>query len=353
MRTIAINASKKYNVLIGENLLAKSGEYILEAVKKPCTAVIVTDDNVERLYAATVSASLEQSGFKVCRFVFPHGEASKNVTVLSRLWEYMAEQKVTRGDIIVALGGGVVGDLSGFAAASYLRGIRFVQIPTTLLAMVDSSVGGKTAVDLNEGKNLVGAFWQPELVLCDHTTLATLEPKYYIDGWAEIIKYGFIGDEELLEKLKGAAKDEIEEIIACSINDKRRLVEADEYDKGSRQLLNLGHTLGHAIEKCSDFQISHGQAVAMGMLLVTQAAVKREICGQEVLALMRELTRKYGLEQQCPYSAAEIYQNALVDKKRISDTLTLVVPVKIGQSVLQKIAITDLAEFIKDGINYA
>ena len=335
-----------------EKLLEKSGEYILTRMGKPCTAILVSDDQVHKIYAEKVKASLAKAGFKVEEFVFPHGEQSKNLATVEKLWRYMAQKEITRSDIIVALGGGVTGDLSGFAAANYLRGISFVQIPTSLLAMVDASVGGKTAVDLPEGKNLVGAFWQPELVLCDYRTLATLPQEYVIDGMAEVIKYGFISDNELLETLRVDTNTKIEEIIARAIYDKKVLVEADERDRGSRQLLNLGHTLGHAIEKCSQFSLSHGQAVAIGMILVTKAAVKRCLCPKDVLTELLYLLTKYGLPTETAFTADEIKNAALNDKKRMGQKLTIVLPQSLGKSVLYPIAVEELEEFIKDGLDY-
>ncbi len=353
MKTIEVKASKDYQVLIGEKLLEKSGEYILTRMGKPCTAILVSDDQVHKIYAEKVKDSLAKAGFKVEEFVFPHGEQSKNLATVEKLWRYMAQKEITRSDIIVALGGGVTGDLSGFAAANYLRGISFVQIPTSLLAMVDASVGGKTAVDLPEGKNLVGAFWQPELVLCDYRTLATLPQEYVIDGMAEVIKYGFISDNELLETLRVDINIKIEEIIARAIYDKKVLVEADERDRGSRQLLNLGHTLGHAIEKCSQFSLSHGQAVAIGMILVTKAAVKRCLCPKDVLTELLYLLTKYGLPTETAFTANEIKNAALNDKKRMGQKLTIVLPQSLGKSVLYPIAVEELEEFIKDGLDYA
>lgn len=357
LQTIEVKASKKYEVIIGDNLLANAGRYILDCLGKACTIVLVSDDTVAALYADKVSKSLLEQGFSVEQYIFPHGEQSKTVATVSDLWRFMAEKQITRTDVIVALGGGVTGDLSGFAAASYLRGIRFVQIPTTLLAMVDASVGGKTAVDLPQGKNLVGAFWQPELVLCDYKVLETLPREYVADGMAEVIKYGFIGDKELLTLLDRATMSQLdtewEEIITRAIVNKKYLVEADERDKGARQLLNLGHTLGHAVEKCSDFQLSHGQAVAIGMVWITKAAMKRGICKVDVLPILLELLQKYNLPIDGHYDAVQITQAALNDKKRTGETLNLVVPREIGQSELYAIKVADLENFVRDGIEYA
>ncbi|MBQ2999467.1 MAG: 3-dehydroquinate synthase, partial [Clostridia bacterium] len=220
MKRITINASTNYDIVIGNGILQEAGTYCKNALGGVCRVCVVTDDTVASLYLERVRSSLECAGFSVESFVFPHGEASKNTDTLVALWEFLAEHRLTRSDALVALGGGVVGDLCGFSAATYLRGIRFVQIPTTLLAAVDSSVGGKTGVDLRAGKNLAGAFHQPSLVLCDVTTLDTLSPKIFADGCAEVVKYGVIRDRDLFDRLGGNFREEIEEIIARCVRHK-------------------------------------------------------------------------------------------------------------------------------------
>ena len=244
MKTITVNASTAYDIIIGENLLSQSGMYCLGALGKACSVCIVSDDNVAPLYLDTVKNSLEAEGFSVLSFVFAHGEESKNMDTLAELLEFLAEHRLTRSDALVALGGGVVGDLTGFASAIYLRGIRFIQIPTTLLAAVDSSVGGKTGVDLNAGKNLAGAFHQPSLVLCDDTTLDTLSPAIFADGCAEVIKYGMINDRAFFERLKDGIREQIEDVIAACVINKSRIVESDEFDRRSDIYCSLGKNSG-------------------------------------------------------------------------------------------------------------
>ena len=353
MKTIRVNASCAYDIVIGEGLLAKTGDYCLSALKKPCRLCIVTDDIVAPLYLETVRLSLEEAGFDVFYYVFPNGEESKNTENLIELLEILAENRLTRSDALVALGGGVIGDLTGFAAAIYLRGIPFVQIPTTLLAAVDSSVGGKTGVDLRAGKNLAGAFHQPALVLCDHTTLNTLEPAVFSDGCAEVIKYGVINDRPFFDKLKGGIRPQIEEVIAACVVNKATVVEADEFDRGMRQLLNLGHTVGHAIEICSELTVSHGSAVAMGMVIVTRAAVREGLCPKTDLDELIALLRQEHLPTDCPYTAAELCEIATADKKRTGDTLTLIVPYGIGDSRLHKIPVSELESWIGKGLENA
>ncbi|MBQ8696148.1 MAG: 3-dehydroquinate synthase, partial [Clostridia bacterium] len=294
MKTVHVNASNEYDVLIGSGLLAKCGELIGGVIKskKLC---LVTDDTVDALYSDKVISSLEGVGFEVIKFVFPHGEASKSAQTYLSLLGYLAKNHITRTDALVALGGGVVGDLTGFAAATYNRGMAFVQIPTTLLAAVDSSVGGKTAIDIPEGKNLVGAFHQPKIVIMDTDTLRTLPEDIYRDGCAEVIKYGVICDGDLFEKLtKSHVKEAEEEVICRCVEIKRDIVAEDEFDKGVRALLNLGHTVGHAVEACSNFEVSHGSAVAIGMKIVVKASVKYGICDGACLDAIENILNNYG-----------------------------------------------------------
>ena len=350
MKTIKVQASVSYDIVIGDHLLADSGAYCRKALGKPCRLCLVTDDKVAPLYLETVRVSLEEAGFDVFYYVIPNGEPSKNTETLVELLEILAENRLTRSDALIALGGGVVGDLTGFAAAVYLRGIRFIQIPTTLLAAVDSSVGGKTGVDLQAGKNLMGAFHQPSLVLCDYTTLDTLEPSVFADGCAEVIKYGVINDRPLFDRLKGGIRSQIEDVIAACVIHKRDIVEADEFDTGTRQLLNLGHTVGHAIELCSELTISHGSAVAMGMVIVTRAAVAMGLCPARELTELTELLTAVGLPTECEFSAEELTDVALADKKRNGAAITLVVPYGIGDCRLVPTPVEELCSFIAKGL---
>lgn len=349
MITIPVQASGKYNVHIGYGLLARAGELAAQ-VLSPCRALILTDDNVAPLYADALAASLTGAGFVPEIYVVPHGEGSKSLATLGKLLEHMAERKYTRTDAMFALGGGVVGDLCGFAASIYLRGVPFVQIPTTLLAAVDSSVGGKTAVNLVAGKNLAGAFYQPRLVICDPDTLTTLSPEIFADGCAEVIKYGVINDKELFSMLQSGISPASEQIIARCVTGKRDVVEQDEFDTGLRQLLNLGHTVAHAIEKCSDFAVSHGSAVAMGTVTIMRAAVSQGLCPAGDLDALIALTKQLNLPTTCPYTAEELTAVALSDKKRAGASITLVVPYGIGDSKLCKIPATELGAWFAAGL---
>ena len=274
-----------YEILIANGLLADfcaTLKKFLQKFPKIKTFAIVTDKNVSALYEETVANVLTNSGFHVISYAVPPGEASKSAEQFFALQRWLAENQITRSDAIIALGGGVVGDLAGFTAATYLRGVPFIQVPTTLLAMVDSSVGGKTGIDIPEGKNLVGAFYQPSAVICDPETLRTLSPEIFADGCAEVIKHGMIRSEKLLRMLESPVVPQISAIIEENVKIKRDIVQRDEFDTGERQLLNFGHTIGHAIEKLSDFQISHGSAVAIGMAIITQAEIGRASCRERV-----------------------------------------------------------------------
>ena len=348
MKKIHIDASTGYDVIVSSGILESCGELIKEVIPE-CRVAIISDDIVFPLYGETVKTSLEKNGYRVVSYIFKNGENSKNIRTYTEILEFLAENHLTRTDLVVALGGGVCGDMAGFSAATYLRGIRFVQIPTTLLAAVDSSVGGKTGVNLDAGKNLVGAFYQPAMVICDTDTLKTLPEETFADGVSEAIKCGMIRDAKLFEKMRGDFKEDIEEIIAACITIKSRVVVNDEFDRGERQLLNFGHTVGHAIEKCSNFSITHGHAVAMGMMIVTKASERLGLC-EKISDSLEETLVKCGLPIKCDFSAEELYKVTLNDKKRAGDSVTLVVPEKIGSCVLHKVKTEELLEYIKKGL---
>ena len=294
MTSVKVNASVKYNVLIGEGLISDCGKLICEVIS-PCKAAVISDDKVFALYGNKVLSSLEKVGFVTKSFVFKNGEENKNLSTYIEALGFLAKEKLSRTDVVIALGGGVVGDLAGFAAATYLRGIRFIQIPTTVLAACDSSVGGKTAVDLEAGKNLAGAFHQPSLVICDTETFNTLDDRQMSCGFAEIIKYGVICDRNLFDALSEGSLS-MDGIITRCVEIKRDIVEKDEKESGERKLLNFGHTIGHAIEKHSGFSLTHGEAVAVGMVMITEISEKLGIC-ENVAAKIRKLLKKYDLPE--------------------------------------------------------
>ena len=342
MKIINVNASKKYDVIIGEGILSTLGERCVSLLGKG-RAVIVTDNNVAPLWLGKAKASLEDAGIETVEFVFPAGEESKSKETLFELIEFMAENRLTRSDFAVALGGGVTGDMVGLASSLYLRGIEFVQVPTTLLAAVDSSVGGKTAVNLNSGKNLMGAFYQPALVLCDILTLGTLPENVFADGMAEVIKYGVIFDKDLFDKVSGGdVKSDMESIIARCVELKRDVVARDEFDKGDRQLLNFGHTMAHSIEKLSNFEISHGSAVAIGMVIAARASYAFGWSGKDCTQAIIDANKNNNLPVECDFSSADLADIALSDKKRTGGTINFVVTKSLGECVLKKIPVETL-----------
>ncbi len=346
---IHVHVGGGYSVLVEEGLLDRAGACARDVIPVSL-AVIVSDDRVFPLYGERLSRSLAAAGFAVKQFVFPHGEAQKSPDTLLSLWRFLAENRVTRKDALFALGGGVTGDLCGFAAATYLRGVHLVQVPTSLLAMVDSSVGGKTAVDLPEGKNLVGAFYQPSLVLCDPLVLTTLPAEELRCGMAEVIKYAFINRKEMLPLLeKEATGETLRALIEESIRDKAEIVACDERDTGVRQLLNLGHTAAHGIELLSGYTLSHGDAVAVGTVIATRAAVRRGLCERAVLDRLLALLTAHGLPTETALSGASLAEAALGDKKRAGGEITLVIPVSLGRSELRVFPVEELKRFFEDG----
>jgi len=344
MKTVTVNASKSYDIKIGPSLLGSLGN---EAAKlgKAKKIAIVSETNVYPLYGAAAEISLRAAGFEVSSFVFPAGEESKCAATYLELLNFLAENKLTRSDLIVALGGGVTGDLAGFAAATYLRGIRFIQIPTTLLAAVDSSVGGKTAIDLSAGKNLVGAFWQPSLVLCDTDTLNTLPYDIFIDGCAEVIKYGILYDEPFFSYLESTGPDfDREAVIARCVEMKRDVVTEDEFDTGARMKLNLGHTIGHGVEASSHFTLSHGKSVAIGMAIVSRASHCPD--NDRIIKILKQ----FGLPTTTQTDADTLFTYALSDKKRSGGTVNLIIPEKIGDCAIVPTAVEKIKSFIEEGL---
>lgn len=345
MKTIHVEASKCYDILINAGLLKNAGVHLLSVLKKPCKIAIISDSNVFPLYGKSLEDNLSCAGFTVIHYVFPAGESSKNGNTYLGILNFLAENQLTRSDALLALGGGVTGDMCGFVAATYLRGISYVQVPTTLLAMVDSSVGGKTAIDLPVGKNLVGAFYQPSLVLCDLNTLNTLPQSVFSDGCAEVIKYGVLYDVDLFAHLSQRGPDfDREMVIGRCVELKRDVVMEDEFDTGARQKLNLGHTIGHSIEALSNFTITHGQAVAIGMAIISKAGC-RNIYGELVAVL-----KKFNLPTSTDFTARELYNSALSDKKRSSGTVNLIIPKEIGNCAIVPTDVDKLESFIKEGL---
>ena len=347
LHTISVHTAPPYEVTVGSGLLAACGPRLRE-VLSPCRVAVITDSHVAPLYLDRVCASLQDAGFSVVSRVVPAGEQHKTLTTLSQLLEFLAEEHLTRTDCVAALGG-VIGDMAGFAAAVYLRGIPCVQLPTTLLSAVDSSVGGKTAVDLTAGKNLAGAFFQPAAVLCDTDCLSTLPPEILADGAAEAIKTGVLCDEHLFSLFESGSLD-LPEIITRCVSYKAGVVERDPTEQGERKLLNLGHTVGHAIEACSGFSIPHGHAVAAGLAVMARAAQTLSWTSGPLAERITACLAKNGLPTSTDYSAEALAQAALSDKKRTGDSITVVIPRQIGVCELRKLPVSQLQSLIAAGL---
>lgn len=349
MKTLTVALpGREYDIVIQRGLLARAGEYVHGVLPKAGRLAVVSDSNVAPLYGETVLNSLTAAGYDCKLFTIPAGESSKCASQLSELWEGFMAFGLTRSDGVVALGGGVTGDLAGFAAATALRGVAFVQIPTTLLAQVDSSVGGKVAIDLAAGKNLAGAFYQPKLVLMDPDVLDTLPDAVFADGMAEVMKYGCIADEDFLKKLeqKPAREDimeDIESVLYTCCDIKRQVVMEDELDTGARMILNFGHTLGHAYELAGHYETwTHGQAVAAGMVRASELGVALGITPPELAGRIADLVRALGLPSHIECTAGD-YQAAVgLDKKGAGESITLILLDRAGHTIPYKMKKSDL-----------
>ncbi len=347
MRTVKVNTNTPYDIIIERGLIKKTGE-LVRGVSNASKVCVITDSNVGAIYGETVVSSLEAAGFDTAMFAFEAGERNKRLGTISAMYSFMADFNMSRKDLVIALGGGVAGDMAGFAAATYMRGIDFVQIPTSLLAQVDSSVGGKTGVDIEQGKNLVGAFRQPILVIIDPDTLGTLSALYLSDGMGEVIKYGCIKDEKLFEILEREnAFDIIEDIIETCVGIKRDVVERDEKESGERMLLNFGHTLGHSLEKIYNFEgLSHGQAVAIGMVMIAEAGERAGLTEQGTAHRIKKLCEKYDLPTCDRASAKDIADICRSDKKASGGSVNLVLLNRIGESFIRETDLNKLEDFI-------
>ena len=350
MKRIIVNTSKTYDVIIGKDLYSQIGELSANLVT-PGKVALISDSNVFPLFGQKILDSLQTQGFEVCSFVFVAGEQSKTGDTYLQILNFLAEKQITRTDIMIALGGGVVGDITGFAAATYLRGIKYIQIPTTLLAMVDSSVGGKTAIDLPSGKNLAGVFYQPSLVVCDISALDTLPTQVFRDGCAEVIKYAILYDPKLFAHLheNGLAFDK-EMVVSRCVELKSEVVTNDEFDLGGRQRLNLGHTIGHGVEASSNFNVSHGQAVSIGLAIVSRAAEKLGICSKDVKNNILDILTAFRLPTDTNLNVETLYKYTLSDKKRSDDFVNLIIPERVGYCRIQKMPIDQLISFIEAGL---
>jgi len=349
METVTVHTSKPYDVLIGEGLLQSAVSY-LSPIVKGGAVTIVSDDRVYPLYGETLKGLLTAHGNTVHSFIFPNGEHSKTADTYVALLNFLAEHTMARTDTVIALGGGVTGDLAGFAAATYMRGIPFVQMPTTLLAMVDSSVGGKTGIDLKAGKNLAGVFYQPRLVLCDIRLMDTLEKSVFADGMAEVIKHAILAGGELKNLLVQPVRPNLEQIVKLNVSIKAGVVEADEREAGNRKLLNLGHTVGHAVETLSGYRVAHGQAIAVGICVMARVCAKKGVCSQATADEIIALFRLHGLPTETGFTARDIADTAKMDKKRQSDRITLVWIEDFGRCVLKDVDMDEYEPLIRLGL---
>jgi 3-dehydroquinate synthase len=338
MKKLTVHVGDTYEIFIEKGLLKDCGKYV-RVVSKAKKIAIVTETNVAPLYLDTVKGCIENEGFEVVSYIFPAGEGSKTTETVVGIVEFLAENGLTREDMVVALGGGVCGDMAGFAAAIYLRGIKFVQIPTTLLSQVDSSVGGKTGVDLPQGKNLCGAFHQPALVLIDPDVLETLSPHFFSDGMGEVIKYGCIKSKALFERIETEnVKDFIEDLIYDCVNIKRGVVERDEKEAGERALLNFGHTAGHAIEKLHNFtDISHGEAVGVGMVMISEAGERIGLTERGTADRIRKVLEKYNMKTEVENSVTDIIGAMYHDKKRTGSGIKFIMLHSLGDSFINPV----------------
>lgn len=343
---------KSYDIEVERGSWTRMGARI-RSLSKADKVAIITDSTVDGLYGAQLEQQLQDQGFDVRRMVFPAGEDHKNLETFGRLVRSCANFGMTRKDLVITLGGGVPGDLGGYVAASFLRGVAFIQIPTTLLSQIDSSVGGKVAVDLPEGKNLVGNFYQPKAVLMDPDLLDTLDPRYVHDGLAEVIKCASFGDKELFAKLEAYKDDQdmlahVTEIIARCCRLKVKVVEEDETDVGARMVLNFGHTIGHAVERFYHYEkYTHGEGVAIGMVRLTRNTEQLGLTQSGTADRIQRLLAKYHIPTEDPIGDAAILEGIAMDKKKRGKEITLVIVPEIGKSMLKKVAVADLQPYIK------
>lgn len=328
--------TQSYDIIIKRGAISRIGS-VANLQRK---VLIVTDDNVPKQYIDTVLAQCEL-GFCI---TLPNGENTKSFTSLEQICKKLLEYNFSRKDAIIAIGGGVIGDLAGFAAATYMRGIAFINVPTTTLSQIDSSIGGKTAINLGDTKNIVGAFYQPQLVIIDPDTLNTLPRRHFINGLAEAIKAGFIADEQLLNIFETQNVDDaIEDIIYGSLLVKKQVVQQDEKEMGVRAILNFGHTIGHGIESANGLGgLYHGECVALGMLpmLKNKKLKKRAV----------DIYKKLGLPYKTKYNGDEIYRYLTHDKKASGTQITIVTVEKVGQAQLERVDVDTLRPIIGEGI---
>lgn len=342
-----------YDIIIKKGSLSQVGQWISQLWHQQ-KVVLVTDDNVDSLYGREVASQLRNVGFEVFTFTFPAGEASKNLSTVERLWDFCAQEGLTRSDGIIALGGGVVGDLAAFAASTYMRGIHFLQIPTSLTAQVDSSIGGKTGVNSHYAKNMIGTFAQPDGVLIDPEVLKTLEKRDFREGIGEIVKCALIADKQLwirLNEIKDADEllQEAEYFIRAACDVKRKLVVEDQFDQGTRLYLNFGHTIGHAVEAYAGYgKVMHGEAVAIGMVQISKVAESKGLMPKGLVTQIKAVLQKFQLPQTYePWDETALFEILTYDKKARGKRIKTVLVPEIGQAKIHEISLQEMKEYLK------
>ena len=357
MISIKVNATKPYEVIIGSGVISELGTVIKRTCPKAEKVLFVSDSNVAPLHLGEVIAILREGygELETEEYIFEAGEQNKNLSTIDNIFDKLASFGMTRTDVIVSLGGGVTTDMAGFAAATYMRGIPVIHLPTSLLAQVDASVGGKTGVDHRSGKNIIGAFYQPQAVIIDVDFVKTLPSKVFTEGMAEVIKYAFIMDKPLYELLNKTDRAELQgdsklliEVIGKCAEDKVTVINEDEFDNGRRQLLNFGHTMGHIIERDSNFTVTHGDAVSIGMGIIAKASCEQGLCSKETCEALINLLIKYGLPIDFKFNAAHLARSAMHDKKARGSMVSVIVLKDIGEAVINKMSSNEIYEFIRD-----
>lgn len=354
MNTITVDLTTDlYQIYVGHNLLKQAGKLIRSSTSGS-KILIVTHPNLQKLYGAELLGSLETAGYSVTTALIPSGEHSKSFDSYQKLIDTLAKNRFTREDIVVAFGGGVISDLAGFVAATYMRGCALIHIPSSLLAMIDSSIGGKTALDLPLGKNLVGAFYNPRAVIVDLELLSSIPTPLLQDSCGELIKYGVLSGHELFNKIS-LARNPVQvidvlhrqELIQACIKIKKSIVEADFKEAGSRKLLNLGHTLGHAIETLSNFELGHGSCVAAGTSMLAKACSKLGLCSCKDAEKIAQLTQSYNLPTSTSFTVEELYSTALHDKKSHTDSIDVTLIYGIGDVRIKRKSFAELKQLIE------
>lgn len=340
MKTVSVKLQTPYDIIIGSNLLSSCGTLISSAANWD-KAALIADENTE-IYAREVMRSLNERGHSTVKYIIPSGEASKSLETAEKITAFLSGSGVTRSGVVIALGGGTVGDVAGFAASVYMRGINLIHIPTTLLAMVDSSIGGKNAVNTACAKNIIGTIHQPKLVICDTGVLRTLPKSAIADGFAEIIKYGMLFDPSMLDGLERGMPEDLESLIFRCCEHKARIVAADERDANERRLLNFGHTFGHAMEHLSGYGLSHGSAVALGMVMMCRAAYRLRLCAEDYSFRLMKLIRSFGLDMEMRFNADALAEMIYRDKKNAGSAIDIIIPADWGACAVYSLPKEDI-----------